>query len=42
MQFINSSLDLLVENLIHDDFKYLSKELNGKFLELVKEKGIYP
>ena len=42
MQFLNSSLDSLVKNLIDEDFKYLSEEFSGKFLELVKEKGVYP
>ena len=53
MQFINSSLDSLVKNLIGEDFKYLSEEFSGviatrshrrrgKFLELVKEKVVYP
>ena len=39
---MNSSLDLLVKNLMNEDFKYLSEEFSGKFLELVKEKGVYP
>ena len=42
MQFMNSSLDLLVKNLISEDFKYLSEEFSGEKLTLVKEKGIYP
>ena len=42
MQFLNSSLDSLVKNLIDEDFRYLSEEFGGKFLELVKEKGVYP
>ena len=42
MQFMKSSLDLLVKNLMSEDFKYLSKEYSGKLLELVKEKGVYP
>ena len=53
MQFMNSSLDSLVKNLIREDFKYLSEKFSGviatrshrrrgKFLELVKEKGVYP
>ena len=43
MQFINSSLDALVENLSDNDFKYLSQEFNGGLLELVKQKGgVYP
>ena len=42
MQFMNSSLDSLVKNLSDNDFKYLSKELSGEFLELVNQKGVYP
>ena len=42
MQFISSSLDSLVKNLSDNDFKYLSGELSGKFLELVKQKGVCP
>ena len=42
MQFVNSRLDSLVKNLIDNDCKYLSKKFSGKFLELVKEKGVYP
>ena len=42
MQFMNSSLDSLVKNLSDNDFKYLSKEFIGKFLELVKQEGVYP
>ena len=42
MQFMNSSLDSFVKNLSDYDFKYLSKELTGDFLELVKQKGVYP
>ena len=42
MQFINSSLDALVKNLSDNDFKYLSKEFSSDFLELVKQKGVYP
>ena len=42
MQFMNSSLDSLVKNLMDEDFKYLSEEFSGKFLEIVKEKGVYP
>ena len=42
MQFMNSSLDSIVKNLSNNDFKYLSEEFSGKFLELVKEKGVYP
>ena len=42
MQFLNSGLDSLVQNLLNNDFKYLSEEFSGKFLELVKEKGVDP
>ena len=42
MQFMNFSLDSLVKNLVDKDFKYLSEEFSGKYLEVVKEKGIYP
>ena len=42
MQFMNSSLDSLVKNLMGEDFKYLSEEFSGEYLKLVKEKGIYP
>ena len=40
MQFMNFSLDSLVKNLMDGDFKYLSEEFSGKFLELVKEKRV--
>ena len=42
MQFINSSLDSLVKNLSDNNFKYLSEKFSGEFLELVKEKRVYP
>ena len=42
MQFINSSFDSLVKNLMSEDFKYLPEEFSGEYLKLVKEKGIYP
>ena len=41
MQFMNSSLDSLVKNLSDHDFMCLSKEFSGKFLKLVKQKGVY-
>ena len=41
MQFMNSGLDSLVENLSDNDFKYLPEEVSGEFLELVKQKGVY-
>ena len=42
IQFMNSSLDSFVKNLSDNDFKYLSEEFSGEFLELVKQKGVYP
>ena len=42
MQFMKSSLDSLVKNLMSEYFKYLSEEYSGKMLELVKGKGMYP
>ena len=39
---MNSGLDSVVKNLSNNDFKYLSEEFSSKFLELVKEKGVYP
>ena len=39
MQFINSSLDVLVKNLTYNDFKHSSQEFNGNLLKLVKQKG---
>ena len=42
MQFMNSSLNILVKNLSDNDFKYLSQEFSGDLLQLVKQKGLYP
>ena len=42
MQFMKSSLYLLVKNLSSDDFQCLYEEFSGDLLELVKEKGVYP
>ena len=36
MQFMNSSLDVLVMNLSDNDFKYILKEFSDNLLELVK------
>ena len=33
MQFMNSSLEKLVKNLLDDDFKYLTEEFGSKNLE---------
>ena len=42
IQFMNSSLDSMVNNLSDNDFKYLSEEFSGDFLELVKQIGVHP
>ena len=42
MQFMDSSLDSLVKNLMSKDCKYLSEEFSGGYLKLVKQKEIYP
>ena len=42
IQFMNSSLKKLIKNLTDDDFKYLTKEIGSKNLELSKQKGTYP
>ena len=42
MQFMNSSLYVLVKNLSDNDFKYLSEEFRVDLLKLVKQKGVYP
>ena len=39
---MNSTLDALVKNLSDNDFKHLSQEISGDFLELVDQKGVYP
>ena len=42
MQFMDSSLDKLVKNLVDKDFKYLVEEFGTENLELLKQKGPYP
>ena len=42
VQFMNSSLESLVKNLLDNDFKHLSHGFIGEFLRLVKQKGVYP
>ena len=39
---MNSNLNTLVKNLTDNDFRYLSEEFSGDFLELVKQKRRYP
>ena len=41
MQFMNSSLDVLVKHLSNNDFNYLSQVLSGDQLKK-KKKGVYP
>ena len=40
MQFMNSILEKLVENLSDNDFKYLTEEFGSKNLELLKQKAL--
>ena len=42
MQFMNSSLEKLVKNLIDDNFEYLIEEFGCRNLELLKQKDAYP
>ena len=42
MEFKNSSLDKLVNNLSDEDFKYLVEEFGSENLELLKQKDDYP
>ena len=42
MQFMNSSLDKLVKNLSDKDFKYFIEEFDSEYLELLKQKCVYP
>ena len=35
-------MEILVKNLLDNDFKHLSQEFNGKRLKLMKQKGVYP
>ena len=41
MQFMNSSLDKLVNNLSDEDFKYLVEEFGSENLVLLKQKDAY-
>ena len=42
IQFMDSSLEKLVKNLLDDDFKYFTGEFDSKNLELFKQKDAYP
>ena len=41
-QFMSSSLDKLVSNLLKEAFQYTSEEFTGKKLSLMSQKGVYP
>ena len=41
-QFMSSSLDKLVSNLLRDDLRYTSQAFKGKRLNLMSQKGVYP
>ena len=41
-QFLNSSLDKLVENLSNKAIKYTKQEFNVEEFTLMKKKGVYP
>ena len=40
MQFMNSSLDKLVKNLLDEEFKYLVVEFASENLEILKQKAL--
>ena len=40
MQFMNSSLDKLVKNLLDEEFKYLIVEFASENLEILKQKAL--
>ena len=42
MQFMNSSLNELVKNLVDKDFKYLVEKFGTENLKILKQKGGYP
>ena len=42
MQFMNSSLNKLVKNLVDKDFKHVVKEFGCKNLKILKQKRAYP
>ena len=42
LQFMNSSLEKLVQNISDNDFNFLTGEFGSKYLELLKQKDIYP
>ena len=42
MQFMNSSLEKLVQKFSDNDFKNLTEEFGSKSLELLEQKDVYP
>ena len=42
MQFMNSSIEKLVKNLLDGDLKHLTEEFGSNYLELLKQKDAYP
>lgn len=42
LQFMNSSLSSLADNLPKDQFKYLSRVFKDNKLKLMQQKGVYP
>ena len=42
MQFMNSSLEKLLKNLLDEGLKYLTEKCVWKNLELLKQKDAYP
>ena len=41
-QFMSSSVDKLVNNILKDDLIYTSQVFKGKKLDLMSKKGVYP
>ena len=39
---IQKGPDELVKNLLNNNFKHLSQEFSSEFVNLVKQKGVYP
>ena len=42
LQFLSSSLEILVKNLSNNDFKYLIQKFDNNVLDLVKQKEFHP
>ena len=41
-EFLSSSSDNLIKNLVKNDFKYLIQKFYNDVLDLIKQKGVYP